>query len=377
MIQAVKAMKLGAENFILKPFAHEYLLAVIEKALEQETIKREAEFWHAQVDARYDTIIADSPAMKSIIKIAKQIAPTNATVLLLGETGTGKELVGRAIHRLSPRHDHPFMVINCAALPESLLENELFGHEKGAFTGANERREGKIEAAEGGTVFLDEIGDMPLAIQGRFLRLLQNKELYRLGGTRPIRVNVRFMAATNKDLGQGVKAGTFREDLFYRLNSFPITLPPLRDHVEDLPALATFILTREAKENKTGFKPVSQESRDLLMNYQWPGNIRELENVLARANILCDQEEIGPELICLGPETMSIETQKITPDVGHTTYHEALEAYSKTLLLEALRKTGWNQTKAAALLNLNRTHFTKLLKQKRIPAKLPPLEKIG
>jgi len=372
---AVQAIKLGAYDFILKPFAHEYLLTIIEKAIAQQTLKRESEFWRAEVEARYHTIIGESPAMQTILEMARRVARNNASVLLLGESGTGKELIARAIHRWSPRQAHPFMAINCTAQSEILLENELFGHEKGAFTGATERRKGKIEVAEGGTVFLDEIGDMPLAIQSRFLRLLQKEEYYRVGGAQPIQINVRFIAATNKDLHQCVQAGTFREDLYYRLNRFPLTLPPLRDRLTDLPALANYILEHEGIENKTAYKTLSQEALDLMMQYPWPGNIRELENVLARATILCDHPEIGPEVLCLSLENDRKETPPLVTLDKHSSYHEALESYSKTLILSALRKTEWNQTKAAALLNLQRTYFTKLLKQKQIPTKPSSLEK--
>ncbi len=372
---AVQAIKLGAYDFILKPFAHEYLLTIIEKAIAQETLKRESEFWRAEVEAQYPTIIGESPAMQTILEMAQRVARNNASILLLGESGTGKELLARAIHRWSPRQTHPFMVINCTAQSESLLENELFGHEKGAFTGATERHKGKIEVAEGGTVFLDEIGDMPMAIQSRFLRLLQHEEYFRLGGTQPIQMNVRFMAATNKDLHQCIKAGTFREDLFYRLNRFPLTLPPLRDRLTDLPDLANYILEHESIDSKTEYKPLSQEAIDGMMHYSWPGNIRELENVLARATILCDHPEIGPELLCLRLGNDWKETLALVPPDKHSSYHEALESYSKALILGALRKTDWNQTKAAALLKLQRTYFTKLLKQKGIPTKSSSLEK--
>jgi len=204
---------------------------------------------------------------------------------------------------------------------------------------------------------------------------LQKEEYYRVGGAQPIQINVRFIAATNKDLHQCVQAGTFREDLYYRLNRFPLTLPPLRDRLTDLPALANYILEHEGIENKTAYKTLSQEALDLMMQYPWPGNIRELENVLARATILCDHPEIGPEVLCLSLENDRKETPPLVTLDKHSSYHEALESYSKTLILSALRKTEWNQTKAAALLNLQRTYFTKLLKQKQIPTKPSSLEK--
>ncbi|MEK7300847.1 MAG: sigma-54 dependent transcriptional regulator, partial [Nitrospirota bacterium] len=284
------------------------------------------------------------------------------------ETGTGKELLARSIHRWSSRKNKPFMVVNCAALPEQLLENELFGHERGSFTGATHMQEGKIEAAEGGTVFLDEIGDMPLSLQSRLLRLLQDREFHRVGGTHSIRADVRFLAATNKDLPRAVKDGAFREDLYYRLSMFPVTLPPLRDRQEDTPVLAHHIIEREGARGGVKKKPLSPGAMEALCHYHWPGNIRELENVLARAVILSDGPVIHAEDLGL-PGVVTPQGAAPIPDGKSMPYHDSMEAHSRWLITQALRRTGWNQTQAAVFLELQRTYLTKLMKQKKIPSR--------
>jgi transcriptional regulator with PAS, ATPase and Fis domain len=308
--------------------------------------------------------------MKEVVASAKRAAATDAIILLQGETGTGKELLARSIHKWSSRKSKPFMVVNCASLPESLLENELFGHERGAFTGATQMQEGKIEAAEGGTVFLDEIGDMPLPLQSRLLRLLQDKEFHRVGGTRQIRVNIRFVAATHRDLPKCVREGIFREDLYYRLNVLPIVIPALRERLEDVPRLAAHILEREITAHGTSVKKLSSETVAALSHYHWPGNVRELENILSRAVILSDHTEIAATHLGL-PAVVASRSSNELPEESSVPYHDSMESHSRWLLTEALRRTGWNQTKAAAVLNLQRTYFTKLLKQKKIPVNPP------
>jgi DNA-binding NtrC family response regulator len=380
--RAVEVMKLGAYDFLTKPFDPDYLGILVGKALEREVLRREVKYLRAEVESRYATIVADSTVMKGILDDAHRTAASDVVVLLLGETGTGKELLARAIHRWSPRRAGPFMVVNCVALPESLLENELFGHEKGAFTGATRVHEGKIEAADGGTIFLDEIGDMPLSLQSRLLRLLQDREFHRVGGTQNIRVDVRFIAATNKDPALLVTEGKFRQDLFYRLNVVPIRIPPLRERQEDIPALAKLVLEREATRTGGVVKWLNAEASEAMRWYLWPGNVRELENILARAVVLSTQDEIGPQQLGLPLPSMRGHPEKPpTPLPSHeamqdtspegVSYHEAMLAHSRWLLLEALRRNEWNQTKAAAYLKLQRTYFTKLLKGKRIPTKPP------
>jgi transcriptional regulator with PAS, ATPase and Fis domain len=308
--------------------------------------------------------------MATQLTIAKQAAQTDVTVILFGETGTGKEVVARAIHRWSPRSSKPFIAINCAALPEPLLENELFGHEKGAFTGAVKREPGKIEVAEGGTVFLDEIGDMPLPLQTRLLRVIQDQTFYRVGGTQPVRTHVRFIAATNKDIRQAIKQGTFREDLYYRLAVITVTLPPLRERMDDLPALARHFLDRVVRMGIHRSCTLSDNATRALQQYQWPGNIRELENVLMRAVILCPEDTLQASDLHLGDSPLSSATEAET-GAPPLHYHESVDAYSRKIIEEALRRNGWNQTKAAEELGLQRTYLTKLLRQKDIAGRQP------
>jgi DNA-binding NtrC family response regulator len=296
--------------------------------------------------------------------------------LLLGDTGTGKEVVARAIHRWSPRSTKPFIAVNCAAFPENLWENELFGHEKGAFTGAIKREPGKIEIAEGGTLFLDEIGDMPLTLQSHLLRVLQHRTFYRVGGTQEVRTDVRCIAATNKDLTREIDQGTFRKDLFFRLAVMTIALPPLRERIEDLPTLVDHFLTRASTVGLHRCVKLSDEAFQTLQRYPWPGNVRELENVLTRALILCAGDTIEPKHLSLTAATTSATAtppvnQDPPTDTPSCSYHKSMDAYSQKLIESALRRNGWNQTKAAAELGLQRTYFTKLLRQKQISGKPP------
>ena len=366
--RAVEAMRLGACDFLTKPFEPDHLSIVIEKAMAQLAITRQIGLLQAEVGGRYEHVVGQSQRMAQLIDTARRAAVSSATVLLLGETGTGKEVIARALHRWSPRAARPFVVVNCAALPESLLENELFGHEKGAYTGALKREPGKIEIAEGGTVFLDEIGDMPAGLQTRFLRLLQDQEFYRVGGTVSIRTNVRFVAATNKDLKEAIQEGTFRQDLFYRLNVISLTLPPLRKRMDDLPVFVDHFIRRHAVT--MGRRPftVSQDALDLLCQYHWPGNVRELENVLVRAIALSTDDCIEPEHLGITiPRKLPFETDLAGED--DLNYHAVMELYSQKVIAEALRRTEWNQTKAAELLGLQRTYLTRLIRQRGMSSK--------
>ena len=358
--KAVDAMRAGAYDFLTKPIEIEHLSLVLKKVLAREALGRQVASLRKEVDGRYSQIVGSSPQVNTMVQLAKRAADSDATVLLLGESGTGKELFARSIHRWSPRGDMPFSVINCVALTETLLENELFGHEKGAFTGADTLQKGKIEAADGGTVFLDEIGDMPIGLQAKLLRVLQDHEFPRVGGTRLVRVNIRVVAATNKDLKQAVKAGVFREDLYFRLNVVNLSLPPLRDRPEDILPLANYFLDRHVREMKRRKRNFSQAAIDTIRCYLWPGNIRELDNAIARAVVLGVEEDIPADLLGLGGSKEELE------ELDNLPYHEALDRFSTHVLEQAMRRSNWNQTKAAELLDLQRSYLSRLIKQKNI-----------
>ena len=368
--RAVQAMQLGAIDFVTKPFTGDHITVVVNKALTMISLRRQVGALQKEVDDRYGPIVGDNAKFVAQLKVAKQAAASHVTVLILGETGTGKEVVARSIHNWSPRNSKPFVAVNCAAIPKDLLENELFGHEKGAFTGAVKREAGKIEIAEGGTVFLDEIGDMSLALQSHLLRVLQDQTFYRVGGTTSVHTDVRFLAATNKDLKQAIRDGMFREDLYYRLEVISVTLPPLRDRMDDVPALANYFLSRAGKLGLQKRCTLSESAMRLLTHYEWPGNIRELENVLTRAYILSPGETIEPEHLHLSSEQGG-PSQEAFPPCQSRLYHERTEAFSRWVLEDALKRNDWNQTRAAEELGLQRTYFTKLLRQKQIPGRPP------
>ena len=368
--RAVDAMRLGAFDFLTKPFKMDYLTVVIDKALATVSLTRRVETLTGELNKAYELVMGKTDAMQQVVDAARHAAGSSATVLLLGETGSGKEVMARAIHRWSQRAAKPFMVVNCAAMPEHLLENELFGHERGAFTGAATKEIGKMEAADDGTVFLDEIGDMPLALQARVLRLLQDQEFHRIGGHQNVRTHVRFIAATNKDLRACVQNHTFRADLYFRLDVMSLTLPPLRERTDDIPALAHYFLGRHALMMRKRRMTLSSDSMACLSDYDWPGNVRELENVLARAVILCQGDVIEPAHLRLSSLKMH-GSHDTNEDTAGSAYYDALERYSRKLIEEALTRSGWNQTKAAKALGIQRTYLTKLLRQKGIPGHPP------
>lgn len=365
---AVEAMQLGAFDFLPKPFTADHLTVIINKALSTVTLHRQIDTLRKEVDDQFEPAATINTHMTTQLAVAKQAAPSAVTVLLLGETGTGKEVVARAIHRWSPRQTKPFVAVNCAAITETLLENELFGHEKGAFTGAIKREPGKIEIAEGGTLFLDEIGDMPLSMQSKLLRVLQERTFYRLGGTQEVRTDVRFIAATNRNLQHAIRQGTFREDLYFRLAVITLTLPPLRERMDDLLPLTDYFLSRPGKVGLSKHCMLSESAFQALQRYAWPGNIRELENVLTRAMVLCPGDTIGPEHLSLTTADQAVQPEH-NSDILFFSYHKSIDAYSQKLIETALRRTGWNQTKAAELLGLQRTYLTRILREKQIARK--------
>jgi DNA-binding NtrC family response regulator len=354
---AVEAMKEGAYDFITKPIDANHFDIVVRKALERESLKRELELFSEDADQRYRLVIGKSEKMKEVAETAKKAAASKATVLLLGESGTGKEIFARAIHNWSERKGQPFVAINCVGLSKELLESELFGHEKGSFTGADQLKKGKMELANGGTVFLDEIGDVSQELQTKLLRFLQEREFDRVGGVKAIRVDVRVVAATNRDLDVAVKEGRFREDLYHRLNVVPITLPPLRERKEDILALARHFLQRFAKEVKKNFSQVSEEALSKLSAYDWPGNVRELANVIERAVVLGQGPEIAP--LDLPARIAAAQSE---PQSDGISYRDAMDAYRRQLVIRALAQAQGNRAAAARALGLHEKYFLRLLK---------------
>jgi DNA-binding NtrC family response regulator len=333
---AVEAMRQGAADYLTKPLNTDELLVVLERALERRKLRRETVHLRAELADRYrfENIVGTSPEMQNVFKIVAQVAPSRATVLLTGESGTGKELVAAAIHHRSSRRDGPFIRLHCAALAESLLESELFGHERGAYTGADRRREGRFEQAHGGTLFLDEISEISPATQVKLLRVLQEREFERVGGNQTIRVDVRLIAATNRDLKKLADDGKFRQDLFYRLNVINITLPSLRQRSSDIPALAMHFLERYARENEKVVTGFVDEALTALAHYPWPGNVRELENVVERAVVMCDGDAIMAQH--LPPEITNAARQADEPVIPGSSMND-IERYAITRTLEAQR----------------------------------------
>ncbi len=348
---AIEAMKLGAMDYISKPFDIDELMITIEKALGYGELKEEVSYLREELERSLGKpIIGKSQGLMKILETVNRVARTNATVLILGESGTGKELVANAVHYNSNRKNKPYIKINCGAIPEKLIESELFGYEKGAFTGASSRKIGRVERANGGTVFLDEVGELPLQLQVKLLRVLQEKEIDRIGGAEPIKVDVRIIAATNRDLLAMVEEGIFREDLYYRLNVIPVQIPPLRERKEDIPMLADYFLRLYANEIGRGRITLQKVAMDKLIEYPWRGNIRELQNVIERMVILSNEEVIRssdlPRELLLKEE---INNSYQLPEEGIN-----LDELEKDLIMQALQRTENNQTKAARLLGISR-----------------------
>ena len=347
---AVQALKRGAAGYVTKPFDLHELRLVVRRILEINRLHNELDFLRSELTRNYQDLVGCSKAILELRELIRRVAPTDATVLITGESGTGKEVVAVAIHRLSPRRDGPFVPVNCAAVPEHLLESELFGHEKGAFTGAVKRHIGRFEVAHRGTIFLDEVAEMPPAMQVKLLRVLQDKSFTRVGGGETVRVDMRVIAATNRPIEEAVAGGRFREDLYYRLNVVRIHIPPLRERKEDIPLLVRHFLQR--------FRPyyqspgITEEAMALLCRYHWPGNVRELQNVVERALILCQGEEIQPRHL---PRELQNGPSHLLPCLPAGSEDMTLEQVEKVLIQRALAKTGGNRTQAARLLGISRS----------------------
>jgi DNA-binding NtrC family response regulator len=372
---AVQAMKLGATDYLTKPFDIEELKLVIQKAVATRALESEVRLLRSEIQKRYsfDNIIGKSRTMQEIYNRIEQVADTKSTVMITGESGTGKELVARALHYQSSRRHKPFIAINCAAIPEGLIESELFGHERGAFTDASSRRVGQFELAHEGTLFLDEISDLSPATQAKLLRVLQEKEFTRLGATRPIRVDVRLIAASNKDLQEVIQKGLLREDLYYRINVVSFYLSPLRERKEDIPLLIKHFLTKKSEESNLTLKDCSKEALALLMQYDWPGNVRELENIVEQAITLSNDCVISPNDLPTQIKNQALRgTLQEQTVVGKMSFKQALIEFERELILSALEKSADVQTRAAQLLGISRRilrykmHILGLLKKDRL-----------
>jgi DNA-binding NtrC family response regulator len=374
---AVEAMKDGASDFVLKPFSIEEIKLIVRKELEVRRLHEENRELKEALGRRYqfDNIVANSPGMQEVLATVEQVAPTSATVLLGGESGVGKDMIARAIHQHSRRVNGPFIKINCTAIPENLLESELFGYEKGAFTGATTAKPGKFELADKGTIFLDEIGDMAGSLQVKLLRVLQEREFERLGGTRTIKVDVRVVAATNQDLRAALEQGTFREDLYYRLNVVPISIPPLRDHKEDIPYLVDHFIKSFAESSGKAIAGIAPEAMKLLVDFHWPGNVRELENIIERAVVMANGPKIEVGDIRLDIARPSgvrsgLDAQAVAADGSALPLLPAgltLEQFEDKLIQEALQRAGGNKSQAARLLGLSRNALRYRLSKIGVP----------
>lgn len=360
---AVEAIKLGASDYITKPFKRDELIIIIEKILQMQRLEGEVDRLRLELGEKYTfgNIIGESSKMRKIYEIISNVSNTEANILIQGETGTGKELVARAIHYNSTRKDHPFVKVDCAALAETLLETELFGHEKGAFTGATKDRIGRFRTADRGTIFLDEIGNIPMAVQAKLLRVLQDHEFEAVGSDQPIKVDVRIVAATNADLEDRVEKGLFRRDLFYRLNVIRIFLPSLRERIDDIPMLVSHFLSIHNNKNRKTVEGISRESLSKLMSYAWPGNIRELENVIERAVILCKGKMIEPVDIPLYQEKMSFQQ-----DLSGKPLQILMDQVERQIIVNTMGLVEADKEKAAKILQISRASLYNKIKKHKI-----------
>jgi DNA-binding NtrC family response regulator len=364
MTKAVRAMRAGAYDFIAKPFDAATIQVVVQRALETRGLKKHVHSLRQEIGRKHLWVRGQDPAMARVAETVERVAPSNATVLLLGETGCGKEIVARALHLQSGRRDQPFVAVNCAILKGELLESELFGHERGAFTGADRARAGRVETARGGTLFLDEIGELPPGLQAKLLRLLQEKEYERLGSDRTQRADVRVIAATHRDLHAAIREGAFREDLYYRLKVISIAIPPLRDRASDILPLAEWLLDKHAADAGRLAPRLSDEVREALLRHGWPGNVRELSNVMERCVLLAG-ETVG--LVDLPEEFANADTangpERSVDDLFSLRYGEAVAAARRLIILRALEECGGHQTRAAERLGVTQPYLSRLVKQ--------------
>jgi two-component system nitrogen regulation response regulator NtrX len=360
---AVRATKLGAFDFIEKPLSLERIIVLVRNAIEQRRLQEENQLLHTELGHRY-RIVGDSVPMKALRQQIAVTAPTNGRVLIYGESGTGKELVARSLHAASLRNKAFFVEVNCAAIPEELIESELFGHVKGSFTGASEDKIGKFAKADNGTLFLDEVGDMSLRTQSKVLRVLEEQRFERVGSNQTLHVDVRVIAATNKNLEQEIARGAFRQDLFYRLNVIPFFVPPLRDRKEDIPVLARYFLAEFSSEYGKKTRELTDGAMEILLRYPWPGNVRELRNLVERLVIVCPQARIEPHH--LPPELFRGVAE--SPQQPYSTLHEARSAYEREFILRKLQEHRWNMTQTASALGLERSHLYRKMKSLGIAA---------
>ncbi len=372
---AVEAMKLGAFDYIPKPFTPDEVSVVVKKAVEQKNLLLENIYLRQELQEKYGfhNIVGKSKKMQEIYRIISKVAPTDSTVLIYGQSGTGKELIARAIHFNSPRKDRQFVPVDCAVLSENLLESELFGHIKGSFTGAITTKPGLFEIADGGTVFLDEVGNISLSIQAKLLRVLQEREFTPVGGTKSKKVDIRLIAATNKDLEKMIKEGTFREDLYYRINIVPIYLPPLKEREEDIPLLAIHFLRKYSEQMGKKIKGFSAEAMEKLMRYSWPGNVRELENVIERTVVMIEEDMVRPEHIILPDQQRQDElhiripmTSEELKEIKKQLREKAVEEIERAFIINALERNQWNVTKASEEVGMLRPNFQALMRKYNI-----------
>jgi two-component system, NtrC family, response regulator AtoC len=362
---AVEAMKAGANDFLPKPFSFDHLQTVVAKAMEVRALRDENRQLKEALGHKYEVgnLIGRSPQMQEIFATVLRVAPTRATVLLCGESGVGKDMIARAIHQNSPRRDKPFVKINCTAIPENLMESELFGYEKGAFTGANISKPGKFEQADTGTVFLDEIGDVPASVQVKLLRILQEREFERLGSNKTRQIDVRVVAATNVDLRAALEEGTFREDLYYRLNVMPIDVPPLRDRKADIPHLAEHFVRKLSKEMGSPAESIAPDAMEKLLGHYWPGNVRELQNAIERSLVLCTTPQIHASDIRLDNTAHRVKAGSQAATDSFLPEGVSLDEHEQALIREALKRANGNKSHAARLLGLTRNALRYRLSQ--------------